>query len=117
MSFYEGMAKTATNLITKFGKAVTFKRETGGTYDPVTGATTPPVVELFYPPGIWQTINAENIDGTLIQAGDRMVVIDASFAPEMTDKVLINSTYWNIVNISDKNPAGIPLAYNIQVRK
>lgn len=117
MSFYEGMAYTATSLVTKFGREVTFKRETGGSIDPVTGATTPPVVELFTPPGIWQTIKRENIDGTLIQFGDKMLVIDASFAPEMSDQVLVNSTYWNIVDISDKNPAGTPLVYNVQVRK
>ena len=38
--FYTKMAATASRLIGKYGQAMAIKRVSGGTIDPVTGATT-----------------------------------------------------------------------------
>lgn len=51
-----------------------------------------------------------------VQAGDRMLMIDASVAPELTDKIMVGASALAIVNIESINPAGTPLAYQLQVR-
>lgn len=45
-----------------------------------------------------------------------MAVIDASHAPQMTDKLVVGSDVLSIVNIITINPAGTPVAYKLQVR-
>ena len=115
--FYTGIAATASKLLTKYGKPITFSRTTAGTYDPITGATTAGTTATFTPPGIFQTIRADLIDGELIQKGDKMFVIDNSFAPTLTDTVLIGSENWSIVNIREVEPAGLALVRFIQARR
>lgn len=45
-----------------------------------------------------------------------MLILDASVAPELTDKLVVDASALTIVNIEAINPAGTPLAYRLQVR-
>jgi len=118
MSFYDNAAATAAKLLQKFGKAFEFKRPTGGSIDPVTGAVTPGTVTIFRPNGIFKRITKDDlVDGTLIQKGDKMLIIDDTFKPEFTDTVTINGANWQIIDVTPVDPAGQAVIYYIQARR
>jgi hypothetical protein len=119
MSFYDSIAATASGLLSKFGKPFEFTRTTGGSINPVTGATVPGVVTKFYPNGIFKKINKDDlVDSTQIQQGDKMILIDsAAFTPTMTDTVTINGAQWNIVDVTPVEPAGQAVIFYVQTRR
>ena len=117
MTFYSDMAATANALIAEFGAPITLKRKTAGTLDKVTGIETGATTSTLTPNGLVTQYKANVIDGTRIQGGDRLVILDNSQTPVMTDQVLVGVEYWNIVDIVSKNPAGTELVHLVQARK
>ena len=117
MTFYADMAAVANELLAEFGAAITLRRVSGETFNAVTGAASGGSSADLATVGIVKTFRANLIDGTRIQHGDRLVILDDTQVPVLTDKVLIGADYWNIVDIETKSPAGIPLVYFVQVRK
>ena len=115
--FYEGMAATATKLLTQFGGNITLKRRTGSSVDPVTGVVVAGTSADVVSKGLLRPYPDNLIDGTRIKASDRMLILDASNEPLMTDKPVVQSQDWNIENITSVNPAGTPLVYFVQVRR
>lgn len=88
MAFYDRMADTATRLLTKFGKSVTFERVTS-VFNPITGMDTSRTTETTDTVGVEIPINKALIDGTRVQVGDKFIVIDASFEPMMSDRLMV----------------------------
>lgn len=109
---YDDLAETVTDLLTEFGQAITLSRYSA-TFNSVTGKDSAASTASLTTVGVWQSIRAELIDGSRIQAGDKLLIIDASVTPAMGDKV----DGWQIVDITTINPAGTALAYRLQVRK
>lgn len=117
MAFYDDMAATATELLTEFGAPVTLARTTGESTHPVTGVVTPGTDDTKTTIGILKKYPDNFIDGTRILSGDRMLILDASVQPLMTDRPVIGEQQWTPVSIETINPAGTPLTYSVQVRK
>ena len=86
MAFYDRMADTATRLLTKFGKPVTFERVTS-VFNPITGMDTSRTVTEHTTVGVEVPIRNALIDGTRIQVGDRFLIVDDSYAPTMSDRL------------------------------
>lgn len=115
--FYDNMAITAARLIGQFGLPINLKRTVGDGVDPVTGAETAGVETVYTPNGIFKEYDEKLIDGTRIQSGDRMLILDNTIEPIASDEIEIDGNYWNVVSpIKAKSPAGIPLVYIAQVR-
>jgi len=72
-TFYAKMATTALSLLTKFGKSITLVRETGGTYDPVTGATVAGSDASVTTTGLIKPYPDSQVDGVRILSSDRML--------------------------------------------
>lgn len=115
--FYSGMAATASRLLARFGSPVTLSRSTGGSRDPVTGVETPGIDDSKTTVGILKKYPDKLIDGTRIKTGDRLLVVDASVEPLMTDRPVIGGQEWTPVSIEAANPAGTPLVYFIHARR
>lgn len=88
MAFYDRMADTATRLLTKFGRPVTFERVTS-VFNPITGMDTSRTTATTDTVGVEIPINKALIDGTRVQVGDKFIVIDASFEPMMSDRLMV----------------------------
>ena len=116
MSLYDDLATTAAELISEFGMSVTITRDTRTT-DPVTGAVTGDAPTTYTPKGIVRRYDDRLIDGTRILASDRELVLDNTVEPIASDKLTIDGEQWDIVTISDANPAGTPIVYFVQVRR
>lgn len=117
MSFYGEMAEVVLSMLKEFGKPVTVVRETDGVFDPVTGSNTPGTTEHLKFNGVLKSYKQSLIDGSLIMQGDKLLVLDASHEPKKGDKVQSVDGNWQIEFVDSMNPAGVPLAYKVQVRR
>ena len=113
---YTGLAATAADLISQFGKASVYIRSTPVTStSPAAGTVTlgTPVntavaaVEVGY--------NDQYQPGATIQATDRMFAL--SKLPTIKDELLIGSEYWEIVQVWPKQPGDTFLAAFVQIRR
>lgn len=114
---YTKTAATALNLLTKFGADVTVTRVTTGTYDPTTGAnavttstSTVKGVVLDYSAG------QSMVSGSMLQAGDKRLLLEAAAAPDLNDTFTANSKTYAPVSIGEVNPAGTVVLYDLHVR-
>jgi len=116
MTFYSDMADMVNELLDDFGQTVTLRRTVAGTFDATTETESGGSTSDITTTGIQKNYRQDQIDGTRVQHGDRLYILDDDQVPVLSDKVKVGSVYWNIVDIQTVNPAGTPLAYFVQVR-
>ena len=125
MSFYGNAQSTVLELLDQFGQQVIIKRDTGGSFDPVTGTNTPGTVEDYTATAILADYSLKesgirNQPETLIQAGDKKVTVAAKgldIVPRLKDRVVANGVEYAVHNIKEVNPAGTPVLYELQGRQ
>lgn len=123
-AFYTGMAATAAAMVREFGQAVTVSRKAAGTYSPSTGAATVTTTTQAGL-GVEVAYTAREIDGTLVLAGDKKLILGplnaagASLtAPQMDDTItLADGGVWTIRAIEPLSPAGTLLIWTLQLRR
>lgn len=119
MSFdYAKTAATATRLLQRFGQSATLKRETGTRYDPATGAMVAVAAEC---PCIAAVLDytARDIDGTLIQQGDKRVLIGPyiNLTPQAGDVIeLSTGASVTVIAVTTTAPAGRAVLFDAQCR-
>lgn len=114
---YAALAKTAQKTLKDFGGKVTHRTYTTGTYDPATGLsgassvdTAPTGVLLDFGPGQTQE------RGTLIQGGDKRLLLEPSASVSPQDHFIVNGTEYVIVSIGEVKPAAIRVLYDIHLK-
>lgn len=115
--FYEELAETAHEIIEEFGMPIPLKRTTGASNNPVEGTNTPGTTQNFEPKGFALNYKNSLIDGTRIQSGDKLLLLDNSVEPKMADRFTFDGAAWKPIDIIKKAPAGIPIVYFVQVRR
>ncbi|WP_345198575.1 hypothetical protein [Kistimonas scapharcae] len=115
--FYESKARLVVEMLKKYGRPVVLVRDTGKVCDPVTGVCTPGEPEQLQFNGVLKSYKQGQIDGTTIMQGDKLLILDASHEPQPGDLAHTADGDWQIVGIESLNPAGVPLAYRVQVRR
>lgn len=112
---YSSLATTGASLITKFGRNVTLKHVTEGSYNFSTGAVTGDSVSSETVKAVFTNFNDGQIDGSIIQRGDRLVFVskDVTSKPKMNDVI----GGFKIVGVETIQPANDVLLYKLQVRK
>lgn len=119
MSFnYGATAATAARLILRFGALVVLRRSVPGAYDPATGAPGAPTVTSQTVLAVVLDFPQSYIDGTLIRAGDRKVLVSAmgTTAPQAGDTMAWEGQKLVVVNAKKLGPAGPAVLYTLQVR-
>jgi hypothetical protein len=121
---YARAAATSLRLLTSFGKSVTLRMLSGGgVYDPETSTVSAPAeveesrVAVFLDfDRIQSGIQLRN--GTLLQAGDRRVLLDpVGAAPTLSALIVDGATLYKIVDIKEVSPAGTPVLYDLVCRR
>jgi hypothetical protein len=116
-AFYDNMAATARRLLTQYGQACTLTRTTTGEYDPDTG-TAPVTTETQSVKCAVIDYPAALIDGSIIQVGDKKVIMESSAtAPQAVDTLTVGATVYQIISVKPLEPAGINVIYTLQVRR
>lgn len=121
--FYNGLKSTASRLLTKFGKPMTLRIQTGSVYDPVTQTNVPaytdyPVSGLVLNYGRERS-GAVSESGTLVQTNDRKLLLSVSDAPIPSIGALVvdGAGIYTVENVKALSPAGINLLFELQGRK
>jgi hypothetical protein len=113
------MRSLATNLLQAYGKAVTFKRITQGSYNPATGSvSTTTVTSTVY------TI-LQNPDDTQLASGqyrvDQVIAMlsaaELGFEPTPNDKISIDGVDWNISKVSFTSSGAQNALYHCVINK
>lgn len=114
---YAGNALTAAKLITKYGRSITLRKYTIGTYDPATGANTTTTTDSTVTGVVFDFNAGQTMErGTLIQAGDKRILLPAAAAPSLQDHIVIATTEYTIVSIGETNPGGVSILFDIHAR-
>lgn len=117
MTIHTKAAATAVRLLAKYGQVVTLTHSAPGTYDPATGSVantlttqTAVAVELDY--------SEREIDGTLVQRGDKKLLLAASglTVPTVDDTVTVRSVVYTIKSVNTVAPGGVDIVYELQGR-
>lgn len=119
MSFYDSLEATASTLLTKYGRSVTRRRSTVAPYDPGTGeaANTGPTDVDFKGAPLPFKDGVTEVNGTLVQADDQRLLLEAAAAPLMTDVIIIGGDQFSVLSIKDLKPGGSTVIYSLHLRK
>jgi hypothetical protein len=117
--FYAEMAADVVELLTEFGQPVTVTIVSpDSVYDPSTSTNVNP--EANYPAvGAIFDLNDREINGTLMQVGDKRIYVSAVGVPtvRLDDRVTIGGETFRVVNPNTIGPAGAAVLYDLHVRK
>ena len=117
--FYDDAAATVLEMLTEFGQVIRLNRANAGAYDPATGEVGAGVVVTYTGMGVVLSYRQEQIDGTLILAGDRRMYVAANMAtaPRPGDTVILaDETIVAVVISSPFAPDGTLVYHDIQCR-
>lgn len=123
--FYEGLRdNTASPLIAQYGQDMALVRNTGGTYDPVTGYDVGATKEELPVKGVLTELtegssfssNGQSVSSNIL-VGDRMVLLAATQELQDGDQLKIGSEIWTVVDYKAINPGGVTVVYEVHVRK
>ena len=125
MTFYTRLQATANRLLKGKGQSLTLTKVTAGTYNPATGGFTGEGTSTQTAYGAVFDYGAKQIDGTLIKAGDKQLLLSAFktdgsalMAPVLGDTVSIGGVTYTLVEpLKEVNPAGTVVMYEVNLRK
>jgi len=124
MTFYTRLQNTAQKLLKGKGQTLTLTKVTAGTYNPATGAMTGTTTSTQTAYGAVFDYGTKQIDGTLIKAGDKQLLLSAFktdgtalTAPVLGDTVSIGGVVYTLVEpLKTVGPAGITVIYEANLR-
>lgn len=94
---------SAFSSLTGITGAVSYASKSRGVYDPATGTTSGTTTTIAVPDAIVAGYSEQQIDGTVIQAGDRRVMIRAdrltAVTPTPDDNITFGGKAWEIVSM------------------
>jgi hypothetical protein len=120
---YTHLSNRARKLLIKYGTHITISHHNPGTFDPIHGHYVGGGTVSCQGNAIVQTPrdNAGDkfIDGTLIQTGDRQLVIatGATLTPALGDHVTLASVLYGIVATVPVKPADTVLVHKVLLRR
>ena len=124
MTFYARLQATANRLLKGKGQSITLTKITAGTYNPATGGFTGAGTSTQTAYGAIFDYGTKQIDGTLIKAGDKQLLLSAFktdgaalTAPVLGDTVSIGGVVYTLVEpLKEINPAGTTVMYECNLR-
>lgn len=111
---YTRLHKTAGRLLAQYGQPIILRHTQEGVYDHDTGIVSTDVAEENCR-GVVDNYQQSDIDGTVVQQGDVLVVLQAAMKPQTGDLlVLADSTVLTVKAVQAENPAGLAVVYKVQ---
>ena len=112
---YASVATTATDLLTEFGQTVTRRTYTPGAYS--NGAVTNTTADTSRIGALFDFGGGKTQErGTLIQGGDKRLLLDATGAVDAKDHYVVNSVEYVVVSVGEVGPAGTNVLHDLHLR-
>lgn len=107
---YAPLDTTASALIERFGRTMTLRTlvQSGSAFDPTVTNSDASIT------GVMTGYRANQIDGTLIQAGDKLLLTHS--AVTVQDKIVDDGKEYSVITVDTVKPGGTTLLYKVQVR-
>lgn len=105
------------DLLKEFGKVLTLKSVSNGTYDPSTGdiSNTETTTTII---GLVKDYSSNELVDSLVLVGDRKITVSGSVSePKPTDKITIDSIDWTIISVGGVWDGEAKAMHILQVRK
>jgi len=118
-ALYGELAQAAVDLLNELGQLVLLTRAgTGGGYDPDAGIVEEGGEEVWSASGVEFAYSQREVDGSLIQSGDRRVLIapDLGTMPQSGDVVTLGIYRLEVVESRPLQPAGVVVLHEVQAR-
>lgn len=117
MSFYTGLAATASRLLTSKGQTATWAHDNqDGTFNPATGATEGGTTTAYSASGVLLDFDTKRINGTSVLATDSCFLMEVGNKPEVGDIITVNAVEYQVMDMQEVNPAGTAVMYEVQLR-
>jgi hypothetical protein len=114
---YAEVAAVALETLTEFGRDVVRRAFSAGVYDPATGLVTPTTADTTRKGALFDFGAGQTLErGTLIQGGDKHLLLDATAIVAPQDHFIIGGVEYVIVSVGEINPAGTVVLYDIHLR-
>lgn len=115
---YSRYVKTAKKLVQKYGIPVKFEIPGEDTTDPITGEFTEGTPTHPEPFGVLTKYSKSSIDGTIIQQGDQLLLVEPSVTiPRTVQEVEVDNEVWQVVDVETIKPGATAILYKVQVRR
>lgn len=117
---YQRLAALSATQLRKFGRTVTLRRKSSGTYDPNDSSVedAPADQDVTRYGAIFDFERGQTTErGTLISAGDKRLLLEPGVVPDPSDQVVVGGVVYNIVSVGEVNPAGTPVLYTLHLRR
>lgn len=123
MDFYTKMRATADKILRGKGQAITLTRQSSGTYAPSTGLATVSTSTQTGYGAVFEYVD-HNIDGTLVKAGDKQLLLSAlnstgtalTTPPIVNDTATIGGAVYTITSVKPLSPAGTTCIFECNLR-
>lgn len=122
MADYAKTAARADQSLRRKGGIVVLRQVVTGEYDPGLG-TSPTITTDYEGTGVKIAYEAENIDGTLIQAGDQKLLLSPLQrnglpmpAPTTADLVLFGGASYTVKSVGTTAPVDVAVLHTLQLR-
>lgn len=109
------IAAVASGILAQFGRSVTIRKATAGSSNPVTGTVTPGTPVEVTANAYFDQVNNFKVDPTLVQAGDRVVYIDAE--PSVGNEIIRDGEVWEVISVTPYELGAGVAAWEALVRK
>lgn len=120
MSLGDDLQNGAQQLLIQFGRSMTLRQLTEGTYDPVTGGAPLPTSADYSVIGVLLEYADLYIDNTTVLSSDRKCIIAAkgmTVVPQVGDRMIADGVTYAVIEVAIKEVSGIPATYVMQIRK
>jgi hypothetical protein len=117
MSLATSLQRVASQLITKFGGAVTIRRIGTGIYNPTTGTVSESDAEVSIR-GVVQGVSSRSVND-LVRATDKLLLIaatDVNFKPLTSDEVIIGGVTHQVIDVQTIEQDNIAITYELVLR-
>lgn len=115
---YAQNAASAKKLLAKFGRTIQHQKITEGAYDANTGTVTHTTLNTDVKACDFDYKGQAYQANALVQVGDRYALVSAAIAEiDTSDKLIIDTVSWSIINVKKLAPAGVTVLWQCQIRK
>lgn len=113
---WAAVASDVSAALAEVGFAATLQRPSTGPATPwdATAVTPGATVAVTI---MQDTYDLRHIDGALIRADDRRILMASDVVPTVADKLVIGSETLAIINVTPTAPGGTAVLYEVQARK
>lgn len=118
-AFYQRIRSLPSRLLPRFGAPSVMHRNAGHSlYNPETGMVEGGSAQSWPCIALIEDYSAHDIDGTLIQASDRRLIVapDIAEAPQPGDVFELASERVTAIRVNPLAPGGVVVLYEVQVR-